>query len=300
MTTHNVSKEGLSPAGTGAIPPRSPDVGQERGFGNPLRANLELPTLSSAQAGSSDPGQERGFDKPSGEALDPVKTRLRSRLDNVSATRIIVTTIGVIFGIAGFNHGFFEFLQGNTPTDGLIIQAIGEAHRFWPLGTEEAFTIVPNFLISGILSMVLGLTIVVWSLGFIHTRHGRTVFLALFILLFLVGGGIGQVAFFLPAWALGTRMDNPLNWWRGVLPRRTWPPLSRLWMPTLVVSSAIMLMGLQIAIFGFVPGITDPERIQNASMTLVLTSAVLNVIAFIAGFGHELHRQDQNRGGIGC
>jgi len=225
---------------------------------------------------------------------------MTTQTHKLNATRVIVTTIGVIFGIAGFNHGFFEFLQGNTPTDGLIIQAIGETQRFWPLGSEEAFTIIPNFLISGILSMVLGLTIVIWSLGFIHTRHGRSVFLALFILLFLVGGGIGQVAFFVPAWAFGTRMDKPLTWSKKVLLRRTWPLLSRLWMPTLVVSSTIMLMGLQIAIFGFVPGITDPERIQNASMTLVLTSAVLNVIAFIAGFGHELHRQDQNRGGIGC
>lgn len=271
MTTHNVSKGGLSPAGTGAIPPRSRDIGQERGFGN-----------------------------PSGAALDPVKTRLRSRLDALNATRVIVTTIGVIFGFAGFNHGFFESLQGNTPTDGLIIQAIGEAQRFWALGTEEAFTVIPNFLISGILSMVLGLTVVVWSLGFIHIKNGRTVFLVLFILLFLFGGGIGQVAFFLPAWAFATRMDKPLTWWRRVLPESTWPLLSRLWMPVLILSSAIMLMGLQVAIFGFVPGMTDPARIQNTSMRLVLTSAVLNVIAFIAGFGHELHRRDHNRGGIIC
>lgn len=227
-------------------------------------------------------------------------TKQISSLHNLNATPVIVTTIGVIFGLAGFNHGFFEFLQGNTPTDGLIIQAIGEAHRFWPEGTEEAFTIIPNFLISGILSMVLGLTIVVWSLGFIHTKHGRTVFLGLFILLFLFGGGIGQVAFFLPAWAFATRMDKPLDWWRKVLPRRTWSLLSRLWLPILVLSSAIMLMGLQIAIFGFVPGMTDPERIQNTSMSLVLTSAVLNVVAFVAGFGHELRRMDQKQGGTGC
>ena len=264
MTTQSVSKERHNPAGRRAILSRSPDRAQRRGL------------------------------------ADPSRPRRRSSLDNLNATRVIVTTIGVIFGIAGFNHGFFEFLHGNTPTDGLIIQAIGEAQRFWPLGTEEAFTIIPNFLISGILSMVLGLTIVVWSLGFVHTKHGRTVFLALFILLFLFGGGIGQVAFFLPAWAFATRMDKPLTLWRRVLPERTWPLLSRLWMPTLVVSSAIMLMGLQIAIFGFVPGMTDPARIQNTSMILVLTSVVLNVVAFVAGFGHELQRMDQNRGGVVC
>jgi hypothetical protein len=30
-------------------------------------------------------------------------------------------------------------------------------------------------------------------------------------------------------------------------------------------------------------------------MRLVLISAALNVVAFIAGFGHELRRRDQNR-----
>jgi hypothetical protein len=214
------------------------------------------------------------------------------------ATRVIVTTIGVILGLAGFNHGFFEFLQGNTPTDGLVIQAIGEAQRFWVLGTEEAFTIIPNYLISGLLSMVLGLTIVVWSLGFIQTRHGRTVFLVLFILLFLVGGGIGQIVFFLPAWAFATRMDKPLTWWRKALPTSTWPFLSKLWMITLILSSLILLTGLEIAIFGYVPGMTNPERIQTTGLILVLISAILNVISFIAGFGHDLRRMDQGREGM--
>lgn len=269
MTTQSVSKQRPNPARSEAHLPRSPDPAQR------------------------------------GRLANSSRMRLRSRLNNLNATRVIVTTIGVIFGFAGFNHGFFEFLQGNTPTDGLVIQAIGEAQRFWPLGTEEAFTIIPTFLISGILSMILGLTIVVWSLGFIHTKHGRTVFLGLFILLFLFGGGIGQVAFFLPAWAFATRMDKPLTWWRRVLPERTWPLLSTLWMPVLILSSAIMLMGLQIAIFGFIPGVVDPgvvdpRRIQNTSMTLVLSSAVLNVVAFIAGFGHELRRMDRKRGGVVC
>ncbi len=59
-----------------------------------------------------------------------VSDRERSPFYNLNATRVIVTTIGVILGFSGFNHGFFEFLQGNTPTDGLVIQAIGEAQRF--------------------------------------------------------------------------------------------------------------------------------------------------------------------------
>lgn len=224
------------------------------------------------------------------EVLDKGK----SSFYNLNATHAIVSTIGVIFGFSGFNHGFFEFLQGNTPTNGLFIQAIGEAQRFWVLGTEDAFTIVPNFLISGLLSMILGLTIIIWSLWFIQTKYGRTVFLMLFILLFLVGGGIGQIAFFIPAWAFATQMNKPLTWWKKVLPRSIWPFLSKLWIITLILSSIVILIGLEIAIFGFFPGMTNPENIQNTALILVLISAILNIISFIAGFGHELRRMNQN------
>jgi hypothetical protein len=174
---------------------------------------------------------------------------------------VIATTIGVIFGVAGFNHGFFEFLQGNTPTGGLFIHAIGDAQRFWPLGTQDAFTIIPNFMITGILAMLLGVTNLVWSLRFFQAPYGPAGFLVLFILLFLVGGGIGQIAFFIPAWAFATRLNKPLTWWWKVLPRGAWPFLSRLWIITLALSSIILLFGLEIAIFGLVPGMTEPERI---------------------------------------
>jgi hypothetical protein len=225
----------------------------------------------------------------------------RLSFQNLNATRIIATAIGVFFGLfSGVNHGFFEFLQGNKPTDGLYIHAIGEAQRFWPLASEGAFTLIPNFLITGIVSMVVGVAIIIWSIWFLSTRHGRTVFLGLFILSFLVGGGIGQVAFFIPAWAFATRMGKPLTWWRKVLPRSTWPFLSRLWIVTLVLVIVFMLIGLEMAIFGLFPGLTDPVSIENTALLFVFLAAILCVVSFIAGFGHELQRMDLNTGETPC
>ena len=37
---------------------------------------------------------------------------------------------------------------------------------------------------------------------------------------------------------------------------------------------------------------TDPESIQNTALLCILASAILNVITFIVGFGHELRRMD--------
>jgi hypothetical protein len=217
-----------------------------------------------------------------------------SSLSNVNATRVIATTVGVFFGLfSGVNHGLFEILQGNAPTDGLVINAIGEAQRFWLEGTEPAFTIIPNFMLTGIASMIVGLAIIIWSIWFLPGKHGRTIFLGLFILSFLVGGGIGQVAFFIPAWAFATRMDKPLTWWKKTLPRSTWPFLSNLWIVTLALATLAILIGLEMAIFGYFPGLTDPETLQNTAMLFVLSSSILYVISFIAGSRHELRRMER-------
>lgn len=217
----------------------------------------------------------------------------QSSYKELKATSIIATTIGVFFGLfSGINHGFFEFLQGNQSTGALVIQAIGDQQRFWPLGTEEAFTIIPNFMITAIVSMVVGLAIIVWSIWFLHTRKGSTVFLGLFITSFLVGGGIGQVAFFIPAWAFSTRMNKPLTWWRKVLPEQIRPFLSKFWPVVLVLATIVMLIGLEIAIFGIFPGFESPQKIQDTAILFVLAASILYVLTFISGLGHDIRRMD--------
>ena len=216
-----------------------------------------------------------------------------SSFDNLNATRVIATTIGVFCGLfSGINHGIFEILQGNTPTNGLVVNAIGEAQRFWIEGTEPAFTIMPNFMLTGILSVIVGLALIVWSIWFLPTRHGRSVYLGLFSLSFLVGGGMGQVFLLLPAWTFATCMGKPLTWWRKVLSRSIWPFLSRLWIVTLVLATAFIFITLEIGIFGFFPGLTDPQAIQDTSMIFLFSSVILYIVSFIAGFGHELRRME--------
>src|SRR3990172_8570874 len=150
------------------------------------------------------------------------------------ATKNIVATMGIMLGIAGIDHGFFETLQGNQPTDGLIIQAIGDAQQMWPHGTEEAFTLIPNFLITGILAIMVSIAIMIWSVGFVDKKHGPTVFILLFILLVLVGGGIGQIIFFPLAWVGATRINKPLTWWQKVLPENARRVLAKLWPTSLI------------------------------------------------------------------
>ncbi len=138
------------------------------------------------------------------------------------ATRIIVTTIGIILAIAGLDHGIFEILQGNTPTQGLLIQAIGPAQRMWHYGSEEAITILPTFLLTGLASVGISLALIVWSLWFVHKKHGSTVLGLLLIGLLLFGGGIAAQVMFAPfVWAAATRIHSPLAWWRKVVPEKS-------------------------------------------------------------------------------
>jgi hypothetical protein len=188
-------------------------------------------------------------------------------------------------------HGLFEVLQGNTPTDGLFIEAIGEAHRTWKHGTEGAFTIIPNFLITGLLAMTVSLGIIIWSIGFVHKKNGPLVLLLLFILLFLVGGGVAQILFFIPLWAVATRINKPLSWWRRILPAGPRRVLAELWPWFLVAGAVLFVIGLVISITGYVPGLSDPDQILTIDWSILGIGYLLYLLAFVAGFAHDIEGQ---------
>lgn len=206
------------------------------------------------------------------------------------ATRINVATIGVLFGSSGMTHGCSETLQGNTPTPGLLINAIaaGSSWTRWTEGAEGAFTIVPNFLLTGILAMIVGLAIIVWSIGFVHKQHGALIYLLLFVLLFLVGGGIGQIVFFVPAWAVATRIHKPLSWWRSRLPVGVRNRLAQTWPWLLGAAALLILTALVIAIFGYIPSVQEMDQVLNITLSMVGTSLILFLLAFVAGFARDI------------
>ena len=200
---------------------------------------------------------------------------------------VVVATMAIIFGIGGIGHGFFEALQGFTPTNGLVIHAIGEANRMWEYGNEPAFTVIPNFLITGIASMAVGLAVIVWSVGFLHRRNGPTVLLLLFVLLFMVGGGIGQVVFFSIIWVFSTFIHKQLKPSKsektGGLRKKT----ARFWQPFLVASSVAIVFALEIAIFGLVPFVKNPDTISLVMLSSLGAGFILMILAFLSGMVHD-------------
>lgn len=204
------------------------------------------------------------------------------------ATRINVATLGTIFGISGMSHGFFETLQGNVSTDGLFIFAIGEAQKMWPHGDEPAFTLIPNFLLTGMAAMIVGLTLIIWSLGFVHKKNGPTILILLFVLLLLVGGGVAQILFFPFIWLVATRINQPLTWWRKILSVRIQKPPAKLWLASLVISTGLLAFALEIATTGFVPGVTDPETALSVMLFCLGMEVIMFPLTFVTGFAHDI------------
>lgn len=199
---------------------------------------------------------------------------------NSNGTKAVAAALGVCVGVSGLDHGFFEALQGSTATPGLIVQAIGPAQQMWVYGTEEAFTIVPNFLLTGALAMLVGLVTIIWSIRYLDRPNGSRVLLLLGGLLFLVGGGIGMFVFLLAGWLVARRIHRPLTWVPSRLPGTARKSLRRSWPAWIVVGLALYAFALEIAIVGVVPGVSDPDA--------ALTICWLALLGTLASMGLAL------------
>jgi hypothetical protein len=104
------------------------------------------------------------------------------------------------------------------------------------------------------LAVAFGIAVAAWSMAFIGTRRGPVVFLALSIGLFLVGGGIAEVAFILLTALLATRIHHPLPGWRRAAGSSLGIALSRLWPYAITLALAIFLIGYAIWLFVLPPG----------------------------------------------
>lgn len=208
--------------------------------------------------------------------------------------KTIVSTIGIIFGIAGIGHGFFEALQGNNAIDSYIIEAIGTNNRMWLYGNEPAFTIIPNFLFTGITAMITGILIIIWSAGFMHRKYASLTFLLLFITLFLVGGGIGQIVFFVIGWFMSLFVKKPLNWWKKALPKWMFGSFEKLWLVFLIVASFLILFALEIAIFGFVPFVYEPNTISIIMISALGFGLLLLILSFVLGCANDINKGEES------
>jgi energy-coupling factor transporter transmembrane protein EcfT len=127
----------------------------------------------------------------------------------------------------------------------------------------------------------------VWSLKYIHFKNGATVFLALLILLTLVGGGIGHIILYLPTWAFATRVNKPLDWWKRKLSVQLRKKLASVWIYFLMATLFSWLIVMELGIFGYFPGQIDPDTILNIVYIFLFSTVILTCITFICAIAGD-------------
>jgi len=190
------------------------------------------------------------------------------------ATKTVATWLGIAAGLAGLEHGYFEILQGNTRPPSLAFPSMGppcDPAVAWN-ACEPAMSILPNLQATGILALLLGLAIIVWSAAFVQRRHGGLVLILLSIALLLFGGGIFPPLIGVIGGTAGTQINRPL---RGK-PGRVTRTAARLWPWPLVILLAWLLGQFAVGYFfnDFLKGI------MGFGLLLILT--MLPLSAFCA------------------
>jgi hypothetical protein len=210
-------------------------------------------------------------------------------LKNISAIRAVASTLGVLVGLAGVEHGFFEILQGNKKPDGLLVDAIGSAHRFWEYSSEPALTIIPNMLLSGILAMIVGFAVTIWATYYVDKKYGARVLMLLSIILWLVGGGFAPVFMAIFAFIAASRIDRPLNWWRVHLPVLLRGFLARLWPGSIIIFVVVFVLGVEIAIFGYpLLWILSAEVTYSIQWTLAFVMVVFWPLSILTAIAYDI------------
>ena len=122
----------------------------------------------------------------------------------MNKTRITAIILGIFAGIGGgIFHGIGEILQGSVATNGIMIQAYPAMQA---TAGEPAITIIPNFLLTGILAICMGVIVTIWAAIFIKRKNGGLILILLSILMLLFGGGIAPAVIGIIGGLIGTRI----------------------------------------------------------------------------------------------
>ena len=207
-----------------------------------------------------------------------------------SAARTVASTFGVIMSLAGLEHGVGEILQGNVPPSGLMFESWPRSEVFEIMAGEPAMSVVPNLLASGILTVLISVAALIWSIAFLDRKGGSLVLVFLSLSLLLVGGGIAPPLMGLIAATAASRINKPLRLWRASGTTRKPPLLAR--------SRNILLAASVLGYLALLPGIPIASLFINIRdpaivVYLALFSFASLLLAVVAALAHDSYHSGQ-------
>jgi hypothetical protein len=181
-----------------------------------------------------------------------------------SAAKSTALIFGILAGLGGLTHGVGEVLQGNVKPDGIAINSWTQGPIATNMGGEPGITIVPNLLVTGILTILVSLAIVVWAIFGRNKNYGRTLLL-LSVTLLLVGGGVGPPLIGMLAGVAGIGIRTPSVWWGQYLPVNVRHFLAALWpwvFSIAVINGVFLVIGSVILVYFF--DLNNPDLFLNS------------------------------------
>ena len=180
--------------------------------------------------------------------------------------------VGAVAGFGGGVHGASEIAQGNAPPVDIATR-IG------------AFTVIPNYLITGIVAVAFAVCAVFAVAVLLHRRGGPLVYLALSVALFAVGGGVAFFPCSLLVAAVATRIRKPLGYWPRVLGAERSARWARLWLPAFAGGLALFAVAIAIWLFLTPPGaVRAIGPIQYLTWGLLVVGFVVTLFSIPCGF----------------
>jgi hypothetical protein len=197
----------------------------------------------------------------------------------------VATILGIAAGLLGLEHGYFETRQGSVVPGGIVMNAIGphcQPSQVWH-ACEPAMTIIPNYLVTGVLAFTCSLAVLLWAAFFVNSKHSGWVLLLLAISLTLVGGGFVTLLFGLIGGVTATRIHAPLAWWRAHLSPTARSILATLW-PWMI---AALLPWFPVE--GAIAYLSNEVMLRLAPMATAILPLLL-LLVLVTGFAHDLRQ----------
>jgi hypothetical protein len=188
------------------------------------------------------------------------------------ASRIVASLFGALAGIGGVTHGVGEVLQGNVRAEGIFIYSWTQGPIATNMGGEPGISLVPNLLITGILTLLVSATILAWATFAVERKNGGWALIILSTILLLVGGGIGPPIIGVLAGVAGVRGNATPSDQGGYQTMKMPRSLARVW-PLLFavasVSGSLLVVGSLILVYFF--GVDNADLFLNLFYLTVLS-----------------------------
>ena len=188
------------------------------------------------------------------------------------ATMRLSLTLGILAGIMGIEHGIGEVLEGYRSTDGVFILSWPNSAFFEIMAGEPAMTIVPNYLVTGLLAIFFSCAFLVVIVKPGLDSKTITALFALLMLMLLTGGGFGPPILGIIAVLIALKRNSSLRTW-SKLPSKVHSVLSWLW----PWSFALCLIGWLLLF----PGAALIALFTGMDSALLMIIPILIAFAFI-------------------